>query len=384
MHLSNNFFCLTALSITLIFSLRPDTNLIYPSPQNDIQTSHILAPGIEHLEIHRTSPGQSLNERWIINVLIVSPNRGRLKLVRAMDELVGTETTSSLATRFGAIAAINAGYFRTAGIYRGEPNGIFYLNGKLLSEDFQHRAALVFSANHNAPNITHVSSQTKLVFGKSSQTKVHGINRPRGIDEIIIFTPELHRTTLTNPDGDEYMVNHHRIVSIYKNQGSSSIPDNGFVISVSGKMRNWAKENLKQGMKITISNETTFDQPISFSPVNIVGGGPQLLRAGKILTDSENFNQVSFINQRHPRTAYGKRADGSLVLVTVDGRQPQKSVGMTIPELTQLMIALGCVEALNLDGGGSTTMVINNKVVNNVSDATGERPISDAILIFSQ
>jgi len=70
------------------------------------------------------------------------------------------------------------------------------------------------------------------------------------------------------------------------------------------------------------------------------------------------------------------------MLVTVDGRQPKKSVGMTIEELAVLMTGLGCVEAINLDGGGSTTMVINGRVVNNPSDATGERPISDALLVF--
>jgi exopolysaccharide biosynthesis protein len=55
---------------------------------------------------------------------------------------------------------------------------------------------------------------------------------------------------------------------------------------------------------------------------------------------------------------------------------------MTIEELAVLMTGLGCVEAINLDGGGSTTMVINGRVVNNPSDATGERPISDALLVF--
>jgi exopolysaccharide biosynthesis protein len=73
-----------------------------------------------------------------------------------------------------------------------------------------------------------------------------------------------------------------------------------------------------------------------------------------------------------------------LVLVTVDGRQPRKSVGLTLEELAQLMIELGCREALNLDGGGSTTLVIRNRVVNSPSDQSGERPVSDALLIYPQ
>ena len=66
----------------------------------------------------------------------------------------------------------------------------------------------------------------------------------------------------------------------------------------------------------------------------------------------------------------------------MDGRQPAKSVGMTIAELAALMLEFGCVEAINLDGGGSTTMVVEGKVVNTPSDAAGERPVSDALLVF--
>jgi exopolysaccharide biosynthesis protein len=99
--------------------------------------------------------------------------------------------------------------------------------------------------------------------------------------------------------------------------------------------------------------------------------------------EAANYSE-SLSGRRHPRTAIGWRADGHLVLVTVDGRQPQKSVGMTIEELAKLMIELGCVEAMNLDGGGSTTMVIRNKIANNPSDAAGERPVSDALLVFTR
>jgi exopolysaccharide biosynthesis protein len=97
--------------------------------------------------------------------------------------------------------------------------------------------------------------------------------------------------------------------------------------------------------------------------------------------DAEQF-KADFSRARHPRTAVGVRAEGSLVFVTVDGRQPKKSVGMTVDELAGLMLELGCVDAINLDGGGSTTMVVKGRVVNNSSDTTGERPVSDALLIF--
>jgi len=109
-----------------------------------------------------------------------------------------------------------------------------------------------------------------------------------------------------------------------------------------------------------------------------------LLKGGNdaALAEADSFNEA-FRNTRHPRTAVGVRPDGVIVLVTVDGRQPLHSVGMSIAELTALMIELGCAEAINLDGGGSTTMVIRDKIVNRPSDAAGERPVSDALLVYS-
>ena len=71
-----------------------------------------------------------------------------------------------------------------------------------------------------------------------------------------------------------------------------------------------------------------------------------------------------------------------MLVATVDGRQPGVSAGMSLPELADLLLEFGGSEAINLDGGGSTTMVVNGKLVNNPSDQTGERPVSDAILML--
>jgi exopolysaccharide biosynthesis protein len=90
----------------------------------------------------------------------------------------------------------------------------------------------------------------------------------------------------------------------------------------------------------------------------------------------------TFASDRHPRTAVGRMTNGKLLLVTVDGRQPQTSIGMSLYTLADLLLELGAVEAINLDGGGSTTMVVKHKVMNKPSDQTGERPVSDAILMF--
>ena len=91
----------------------------------------------------------------------------------------------------------------------------------------------------------------------------------------------------------------------------------------------------------------------------------------------------NFATDRHPRTAIAKTADGKLLMVTVDGRQPKISVGISLYSFAELLLELNAIDAINL-GGGSTTMVVKQKIVNRPSDQTGERPVSDAILVFSR
>jgi exopolysaccharide biosynthesis protein len=121
----------------------------------------------------------------------------------------------------------------------------------------------------------------------------------------------------------------------------------------------------------------------AFPPEFVVGGGPRLVRNARLAAAGDpGIYGAGFADARHPRTAVGVRADGRILLVTVDGRQPERSVGMTIAELTALLLELGAVEALNMDGGGSTTMVADGRVVNNPSDLAGERPVGDALLVL--
>jgi exopolysaccharide biosynthesis protein len=88
----------------------------------------------------------------------------------------------------------------------------------------------------------------------------------------------------------------------------------------------------------------------------------------------------AWLVRRNPRTAAGIREDGSLVLVVVDGRNPEHSIGASIPEMAGLMRHLGAIDAINLDGGGSSAMVVNGELVGIPSDMTDERAVSDAIV----
>ena len=165
------------------------------------------------------------------------------------------------------------------------------------------------------------------------------------------------------------------------------IPPDGYVISVAGTARQWALEKLRLGtrVKLNLDWSPTETETTDFwkQAANIIGGGPQLIRNGRVeITNAAEKILPSFVSDGHPRTAIAKLKTGQILLVTVDGRQPGESIGMSLTMLADLLIEFGAAEAINLDGGGSTTMVIRNKLVNKPSDATGERPVSDAILIF--
>ncbi len=356
-----------------------------PNRADDKRGAETIAPGIELVSLNRGNFAEdSTGDRWTIKALVVDSKLARLRLGQAMDEIVGAETTGSMAERHGALAAVNGGYFRTTGIVRGEPVGILTIGGKLLSEPVRNRAALAVGDDGKQVRmaIAHITIESDLLVDGKSVRAINGFNRPREKDELIAFTPEFHRTTLTDGDGVELTVTGNRVASINDRAGSHTIPQSGFVISAHGASRDWAIRNLRQGARVEIKSAIKTEPLIGFKPDFILGGGPQLISNGKkvFAAEAERYSE-SLYRLRHPRTAIGWRTDSKLILLTVDGRQKQ-SVGMTIDELANLMIEFGCVEAMNLDGGGSTTMVVRGKAVNRPSDATGERAVSDALLVF--
>jgi Phosphodiester glycosidase/FlgD Ig-like domain len=111
-----------------------------------------------------------------------------------------------------------------------------------------------------------------------------------------------------------------------------------------------------------------------------IGGGPLLVRDGIPVYRSNEAFSTSQLAPRGPRTAVGQRADGGIVLVTTDGRQPGLSVGMTNFELAQTLVRFGAVRGMGLDGGGSSTLAFDGTVLNSPSDGR-ERAISTALML---
>ncbi|MFD2354874.1 phosphodiester glycosidase family protein [Nonomuraea ferruginea] len=108
-----------------------------------------------------------------------------------------------------------------------------------------------------------------------------------------------------------------------------------------------------------------------------------LVRNGRtaITARRDGHDSVNMILRRHPRTLVGTTRNGSLIVATIDGRKPGITVGANFAEAAQFMRWLGATQAINLDGGGSTAMVVKGKVVNQPSDG-GERAVGDALLVL--
>jgi hypothetical protein len=325
---------------------------------------------------------------WRIHVLEADPKKVDVRVAHAYDAAIGLETTVDLAVRHGALAAINGGYFFMKGLLAGDSRGALEIGDQLLSEPDRGRASVGFYFPDGI---------TKAVFGRlgfkgeirlasGEPIPLDGINRKRGLSEIVLYTPDFHRTTLTPSDGAEIVIEKSQITAIREKSGSTLIPSDGVVLSIDPERVAAHLPRLQRGERVSVETKLI---PLLPDPEgewertrHIVSGGPLLLWNGQRLEEPEveSISRVFFL-ARHPRTAVGVRPDGGLLFVTVDGRRPKESVGMSVPELTDLMLELGCVSAINLDGGGSTTMVIGGEVVNRPSGGS-PRPNADAVLLF--
>jgi exopolysaccharide biosynthesis protein len=114
-----------------------------------------------------------------------------------------------------------------------------------------------------------------------------------------------------------------------------------------------------------------------------VGGGPVLLQNGEIkITNEEELKFAGkAINDKHPRTAMGYTKDGKLIILVTQGRYPGIAEGATLNDEAQILKDLGCREALNLDGGGSSCMLINGKNTITPSEKEIQRPVPAVFLI---
>lgn len=333
-------------------------------------TERIVIPGVIYGHQRRAdSFGPN-----VVNYLVISTRYTgiEVKLALAQNRVFGSEHVSGMGERLGAIAAINGAFFASD----GRPLGVIMIDGELISEPHANRTALGIGKNKLL--MDGVSMQGGVFLNDLPFATVTGLNRPRLQDELLLYSSAYGERTRTNNFGHEITVVDGTVTAI--TGGDSPIPKDGFVLSGHGIQKALLNE-IRLGDELQVNLELIpnwEDEGIE----QIIGGGPRLVKDGipHITGDAELFRN-DITKGRAPRTALGIMEDGRLLLVTVNGRQPNISVGMSLTELANLLLELGAVQAMNLDGGGSTTMVIRNLVLNLPSDGK-ERPVSNAIVIL--
>lgn len=357
----------------------------------DAQDFKQLHPGVEYAQVEHKLGSDPVK----INLLRLDLKKVRLDVHHALDKAIGLETTSSIATRKGAIAAINAGFFRLdKSEWAGDAAGTLAMNGHLLSESSNNRISiLIDNRKKTEVSFSHLSSEIGIWYMTDAFQPISGINRERKDNEMVVYTPLFGDRTRTSGLGAEIVFSKcdaSCFVNVVEKGGNSEIPRDGFVVSIGPEH---AEPLLLRNMKVSNGRSTwvRYDTRIGASgsksrllhlDEDITNGVSQLIKNGKVdITWEQEKASKSFAETRHPRTAVAKLKDGKFLMMTVDGRQPGVSVGMSLQELAEYLFSLGAVDAMNLDGGGSTTMFLDGKVVNTPSDKEGERKIGDALVV---
>jgi hypothetical protein len=326
-----------------------------------------------------------------VQILRLDPSKVELRSALARDRVMQLETVPDIAARANAIAAVNAGFFN---VKNGDPAGVLELGDELVSDSPLTRGAVGILRAPGRPMsliFDRVATSIALAYtagGETFSQDVDGVDTTRVRGRLMLYTPRFGRDSDMADTGVEWQLagSPLRVTARRPNAGRTPIPRDGIVLSFGGTVLPTGLECLDEGQEVSI--QTTFRALLGTRPEqwaqaqDVVSGAGLLVHQGKPIADlSAEQLRAGFDTERHPRTMIGTTRGSAVWLVTVDGRNPSLSLGMTFAELTSLALKLNLVDALNLDGGGSTTMVAKGRVVNHPSDATGPRKVSDALIV---
>lgn len=161
------------------------------------------------------------------------------------------------------------------------------------------------------------------------------------------------------------------------------VKDSFSVVDIRWARRNRRNKNLSVHMPAPSTGQSQFPRLKRWLVQTAIGGGPVLVQNNQIhITNNEEWKFAGkAINDYHPRTAVGYTSDGRLIVLVIEGRNPGVAEGATLPQTAAILQQLGCVEALNLDGGGSTCMLINGRETVRPSDHEGQRAVP-AVMVW--
>ena len=353
------------------------------------QTNQTLQPsfapvvaGLEYAYLRVT------NKPWSIHIARLDRRQKNLELTTTLGKgnAQGLATVSAqvanLSTNAGKpLLAINADFFSTG----GDPGGVSIRNGELISAPGY---ATFWVENDHSLRLEHLSSALQIRWPSGGKSSL-GLNESPKADSVTLFTTSSGAVNFKNsqkvvlekgPDNSwlplrPQQTYHARVHTV--NDALQNPTTNLLILALNG----FAKTNgttLKTGDRLELKTDTS---PSLRDARVAIGGGPLLIKDGK--AESWPLRSASNPYQpRHPRTALGFDSR-HLFFVVVDGRQAGLSIGMSMVELVELLQKLGCTEAMNLDGGGSSTFWLNGKVMNSPSDWR-ERAVANALIVVEK
>jgi hypothetical protein len=407
------------------------TGLFTSPTEADALLPRLRSAGLSPRVDATVDDGATTDGPWRVNIIVVDPKRftGSMRGVLAKDTVFGRETTSGMAARTGALAAVNGGYFTIDGTrdvpgpwlegVDGDPAGIAVIDGELLSESVGDRPALVLRHDDGRGEVRRLATELELTGPLGTRHQVTGLNRVPGLvvncggvgqppahdytcgnpDELIVFTDDFGATLPAGPGVQASLDAHGSVVEVADTRGGAQPTAGRQVVQGTGEAAEWLRRNAIVGTRLDLRErvvDTDTGAPLALRPdTSVINGGPLLVDDGEIASDParDGWSPLPVAGsaraeffwrwylRRNPRTAAGVLPDGRTVLVQSDGRAPGWSAGLTIDETARVLDSLGVDDAINLDGGGSSTVVADGRVVNRPSDAAGERPAGDAIVI---
>lgn len=343
-----------------------------------------LLPGVTYERVEqRTAHGP------LVLHVVRAPRPGglyRLTPVVANDTVVGRETVTSMQRRLAAgatMVGINADFFEVA---TGRPSGIVMRDAALVHPPTGGRSSVGITLDG-------LLDVARVGFfgawqGTGERHPLDDLNQPPGPNAISLFTsdwgPEtpavagataavLFPLPLPTPNVDLAAP----VMELRPASGAVPIPAGGAVLVATGTAARQLQAEAVAGGQVVLQLMLRPEWP---AIVEAIGGGPVLVRDGKpVFRAGEEFLSAQ-LSPRYPRTAVGQTAAGRLLLVVVDGRSAG-SVGVTNWELARALVRLGAVRAAAMDSGGSSTLAFDGTVLSTPSDAAGERPVADALML---
>ena len=320
--------------------------------------------GIKHIKMVKYYNGKPVK----INVVEMNnkvASNYEVKPAIASVTLPNKRTVRNIAQRTNSIVAINGGFFKPQ---TGVPLGTLMIDKKIYTGPIYDRVALgIFKDGYD---VGRVQLDGKII-GNNQEIKIDNINQPRMLSSYILaYTRDWGKYAPVSPQyGVQLQIVGNKIMAASANP--LSIPENGYVLV--GPKSKLGKLFGADYVDVEIKTNPKWE-----NVQHIISGGPYLLKDNQIFIDM-TAQKLQSIGGRNPRTAIGYTEDNNLVLVAVDGREGS-SVGLTLVELAKLMKTLGCTNAINLDGGGSTVMYIKGQIVNHPHQPGGIA-LSNALVI---